>query len=214
MFFAGYELAGAINGSLAQKSTIFFSILFGCIILREKISKIQIIFSIILFLGLILAVSQGTFNLLELNMGVLILLLLTSIWMFAHTITKPIFDRKEAIPSQMVFIRNIIGGIILFSTYFLFFPIEKFMAYLLDPVVIFWGIFMGTVYSVGLFFWYKTLSNLDVNKASILVSPTPIVTAVFATLFLGEIFTIFHLIGTIMVIISIVIIVNPTKNKK
>jgi len=40
LFFLGYQLAGAINGSLAQKSTVFFALLFGFFILNEKISKI------------------------------------------------------------------------------------------------------------------------------------------------------------------------------
>ncbi|MEJ2296293.1 MAG: EamA family transporter, partial [Candidatus Lokiarchaeota archaeon] len=60
----------------------------------------------------------------------------------------------------------------------------------------------------GLFCWYKTLSYLDVSKATIILSPTPIVTAIFASFILGEVFTIFHLIGTILVIISIYAIVR------
>ncbi|MHA1439994.1 MAG: DMT family transporter [Promethearchaeota archaeon] len=213
LFFIGYQLAGAINGSLAQKSTIFFSLIFGAILLREKISKIQIIFSLILFFGLILAVTQGSFNLLELNIGVVIIIMLSSIWMLAHTFTKPMFDRKETTPIQMVFFRNIIGGMILISTYFIFFPLKNAELFL-DPVNIFWFIAMGTVYGSGLFCWYKTLENLDVNKASILVSPTPIITALFAMIFLDEIFTIYHFIGTALVIISIIIIMNPWEKKK
>jgi len=52
LFFVGYRLAGAINGSLTQKTSVFFGLLFGFILLKEKISKIQIVFSIVLFLGL------------------------------------------------------------------------------------------------------------------------------------------------------------------
>ena len=54
----GYELAGAINGALAQKTRIILALLFGFIILKEKITKKQIFFSIILFIGLFIAVSQ------------------------------------------------------------------------------------------------------------------------------------------------------------
>lgn len=207
LFFLGYGLAGSINGALAQKSTIFFSLLFGVIILKEKITKIQVIFSITLFFGLILAVTEGTFNLLELNVGVIILFALASIWMLAHTLTKPIFDRNEGFPSQIVFIRNIIGAGILFGIFIVILPLQ-IIEQLSNPIVILWGFFMGATYGVGLFFWYLTLKYLDVSKASIIVSPTPIVTAIFATFFLGEIFTIFHLIGMIIVIASIVIIMR------
>ncbi|TFG00700.1 MAG: DMT family transporter [Promethearchaeota archaeon] len=207
LFFIGYTLAGSINGALAQKSTIFFSLLFSYLILNEKITKIQIIFSTFLFFGLILAVTQGTFNLLELNMGVIVLLFLASIWMLAHTLTKPIFNRKEGYPSQIVFIRNIIGAIILFFIFLILFPVEL-ITMLSNPIVIFWGFLMGGTYGIGLYFWYNTLKYLDVAKANILVSPTPIVTTIFASIFLGEIFTIFHLIGMVIVIVSIIIIMK------
>jgi len=91
LFFVGYELAGAINGSLTQKTTVFFGLIFG-------LTKVQVLFSTILFFGLILAISQGTFNLstfsLDVLSGVLIMLLITCLWMFGHSITKPIFARN------------------------------------------------------------------------------------------------------------------------
>ncbi len=211
LFFIGYELAGAINGSLTQKTTVFFSLIFGFLILKERITKVQIIFSTILFFGLILAISQGSFNLLTFSIdilsGVLIMLFITCLWMFGHSITKPVFNRNEATPTQMVFIRNILSGIILFSTYFLFFPFEN-IGLLFVPINQFYYISMGAVYGAGLYCWYKTLSYLDVSKATILFSPTPIITAIFATLFLGELFTIFHLIGLVIIIVSIIIIVK------
>ena len=212
LFFIGYGLAGAINGSLAQKSALFFSLIFGFLILHEKISKKQIFFSILLFLGLILAVTQGSFNILEFNVGVLVLLVLACIWMFTHTISKPMLDRKEATAIQMVCLRNGIGGLMLITTYLLFFPVENLVIFS-DPINYFWFFIMGLVYGSGLYCWYKTLSYLDVNKASILVSPTPIITAIFATLLLGEVFTIYHLIGTSIIIFSILMIVREANKK-
>ncbi len=216
LFFIGYELAGAINGSLTQKTTVFFSLIFGFLILKERITKVQIIFSTILFFGLILAISQGSFNLLTFSVdilsGVLIMLFITCLWMFGHSITKPVFARNEATPTQMVFIRNILSGIFLFSTYFLFFPFEN-ISLLFVPINQFYYISMGAIYGAGLYCWYKTLSYLDVSKATILFSPTPIITAIFATLFLGELFIIFHLIGLVIIIVSIVIIVRQKEEE-
>lgn len=207
LFFVGYQLSGAINGSLAQKTTVIFSLIFGYLILKEKITKIQLLFSFVLVGGLIIAVTQGSLNLLEFNLGVLILLILSCIWMLAHTLSKPLFDRKEITPTQLVFIRNFISGLILISTYFLFFPIENVsLFYNFENLFFMWA--MGVVYCAGLFCWYKTLSYLDVSKASILVSPTPIATALFATLLLGETFTIYHVIGISIIIISIIVIVK------
>jgi drug/metabolite transporter (DMT)-like permease len=210
LFFVGYNLAGAINGALTQKTSVFFGLLFGVLILNEKISKIQIIFSCILFFGLFLAITQGSLTTsynMNVVIGVLILLFITFLWMLGHTLTKSMLDRNEMTPTQMVFIRNIISGIILFIIYLLAFPVENLSVFN-ETINVFFFIAMGVVYGSGLFCWYKTLSYLDVSKATIVISPTPIVTSIFASFILGEFFTIFHLIGTLLVIISIVMIVR------
>ncbi len=214
LFFVGYRLAGAINGSLTQKTSVFFGLLFGFLLLKEKISKIQIVFSIVLFFGLVIAIAQGSLNFLSFNsdilIGVLIVLLITALWMFGHTMTKPLFSRNDFTPTQMVFIRNMLSGVILIITYFTFSPVD--LSVFFNPYNQFFFIIMGTVYGLGLFCWYKTLSYLDVSNATIVLSPTPIVTAIFATFILGEFFTLFHLIGAVLVIFSIIIIIKQKKD--
>lgn len=213
LFFVGYRLAGAINGSLTQKTSVFFGLLFGFFLLKERISKIQVVLSIILFFGLVIAITQGSLDFLVLNVdiliGVLLVLLITALWMFGHTLTKQLFSRKEFTPAQMVFIRNLLSGFILILT-FIIFSSNNFSVFF-NPLNWFYFILMGCVYGLGLFFWYKTLSYLDVSNATIVLSPTPIVTAIFATLLLADHFTIFHFVGSVIVILSIVIIVKQKK---
>lgn len=71
---------------------------------------------------------------------------------------------------------------------------------------------MGVDYGFSLFLWYKTLTYIEIGKASIINSLTPIILAFFAWMILGEIFTIFHLFGTPIVIFSICIIVREKKD--
>ena len=181
----------------------------GYVILKEKITKLQLLFSVVLFFGLTIGITQF-FTLFSLNLtiliGVVILLVISFLWMIGHTLTKPIFGTKEATPIQMVFIRNLLSGLILIITYFIFFPLDYKIW--VDPQNLLFFLIMGTVYGSGLICWYKTLSYLDVSKASTIFAPTPITAALFATLILGESFTIFHLIGGILVIVSILVIVN------
>jgi len=72
---------------------------------------------------------------------------------------------------------------------------------------------MGIDYGVSLYLWYKTLSYIQIGKATIINSLTPIVSALFSFLLLGESFTIFHLIGTIIIIFSIFMIVREKKRE-
>lgn len=207
LFYVAYEFAGAINGSLAQQTTIIFALLFGFLINHEKISKTQIIFSFILLLGLTLAVTQGNFNLLEINIGVGILMITTMLWMLAHSITKPMFDRNEITPIQLSFIRYVISSLFLITTYFIFFPLDN-ISLLFDPINILFFIMIGVLYGFDVLFWYKSLEHIEMSKASVIVSPMPILVAFFAFIILGEVFTIFHLIGTLVIIFSITMIVR------
>jgi drug/metabolite transporter (DMT)-like permease len=211
LFYVAYELAGAINGSLAQQTTIIFALLFGFLIHHEKISKTQIIFSIILIFGLTLAVTQGKFNVLEINIGVLIMFVTTMLWMLAHSITKPILE-KEITPIQFSFIRYALSGFFLITTYFLFYPLSN-LSLLFDPVNILFFVLIGFLYGFDVLFWYKSLSHIEMSKASVIVSPMPILVAFFAFVILRESFTLYHVIGTIIIIFSITMIVKkrPTK---
>ena len=214
LLFLSFDLAGAINSSLTLKSEVFFALLFGYIFLKEKrISKVQLLFCATLFFGVYIAITQGSFNLLEFNIGVLILLIDVSLFTLVHTFTKSRFDRNEFSPIQVVFIRSLLSGIILFSTYFIFFPLDR-INIVFNPNYFIYYLLMGLDYSVSLFLWYKTLSYIQIGKAGVLNSVTPIITALFAWIILGDIFTIFHLIGMVIIIISIYMIVREKKAKK
>ncbi|MBD3194093.1 MAG: EamA family transporter [Candidatus Lokiarchaeota archaeon] len=205
LFFFAYDLAGAINGSLSQKTTILFALLFGFLLNHEKVNLKQIIFSGFLIFGVILATTQGQFNLLEINIGVILMIIVSILWMLAHAVIKPTLKENQLISSQIVFIRNLLNALILISTYFLFFPTTNFKL-LFDPANQFFFIFMSINYSIDLFCWYLSLKYLDVSKATIIIAPTPILTAIISTILFGELFTLWHLLGTIIIVISIIII--------
>jgi len=207
LFFLAYEYAGAINGSLAQQTMIIFGLIFGFLVNHERISKTQIFFSIVLLFGLAFAITQGSLNLLEFNIGAGLMMITVALWMLAHSITRPILDKEEITATQVVFIRNVISGTILFSTYFLFFPLSN-INLLFDPINVFFFVAIGFFYAFDVLYWYRAIQKIDVSKASIIISPMPILVAFLAYLILGEIFTIYHLIGTLIVIGSIIIIVR------
>ena len=213
LLFIGFELAGSIISSLTSKSEIIFALIFGFLFLKEKISKVQILFCFLLLLGLIIAITGGSLNLLEFNAGVLILLFSVFLFTLVHTLTKVSFERNELFPSQVVFIRNLISGVLLTILYFLIFPLDNF-AIVIDPNNFIFFFIMSIDYGISLYLWYKTLTDIQIGKASIIISLTPIVPALFSFIIPGENFTPFHLIGTIIIIFSIFMIVREKKDQK
>lgn len=212
LLYIGYELAGAINSAIILKSEIIFALLFGFIFLREKFTKTQLVFCFLLFFGLIITITQGFSNLLELNIGILILLLSVVLFTFIHTLTKVKLDKNELFPTQIIFIRNLLSGIIILSIYLIFFPLED-LHIILNPRNFIFILLMGLDYGFSLFFWYKTLTYIQIGTATIINSLTPFTTALFSFIILGYAFTIFHLIGTFIMIFSIVMIVREKEIK-
>jgi len=214
LLIVGYDLAGAVNSSLALKSEVIIALLSGYIFLNEKrISKIQIFFCIILILGLFIAITRGFVELFEINLGVLIIVLAVIIFTITHAFTKSGFDRNEISPIQVVFIRNLLSGTILLLTYFIFFPLEGLITvfssgYLIYPFL------MALDWSFSLLFWYRTLSYIQIGKAGAIMSLTPISSAFFSWIILGDEITYFHLIGISIMIVSIYMIVREKNDRK
>jgi drug/metabolite transporter (DMT)-like permease len=73
---------------------------------------------------------------------------------------------------------------------------------------------MGITYGLGLFCWYKLLSNMGTSKSSVMTSGDTIMTIIFAIILLGELLTIYHIIGTVLIIISVIMIVKPEKEEQ
>lgn len=211
LLYIGYDLAGPTNSSIVLKCEIIFGLLFGFLILKEKVTKIQLIFCFVLFIGLIFALTQGFSNLVELNIGVLILFVSVALFTFIHSLTKLKFDKNELFPTQIVFVRNLMSGILLLTSYFIIFPLEN-INIVLNNFIFF--LVMGFDYGFSLYFWYKTLTYIQIGTATVINSLTPFSTAFFSFIILGGIFTIYHLSGIIIIIISIIVIVREKENIK
>jgi len=207
LLYIGFDSAGAINSSLAMKTEIIFALILGNLIFFEKINKVQIAFCFLLFFGVLLSVSQGSFDVLELNIGVIILIFTVFLFTIIHALTKIGLEKNEIFSSQVVFFRNLFSGILLISTYFIFFPLEN-IKILFNPENLIFFLLMGVDYGFSLFLWYKALTYFQIGKITIIGSLTPIATAFFSTLFLGEAFTWYHLFGTLIIIFAIIMIMR------
>ena len=98
---------------------------------------------------------------------------------------------------------------------FIFFPdINQFYSLIFDPINQLFYLLFAAIYSFDLFAWYKAIQYIEVSKATALMSFTPIITAILATIFLNELFTLFHVIGTLIIIISIIVIMKSRKKEQ
>lgn len=210
-FYLGYDLSTPGLGALMIKSTILYSLLYGAFFLKEEVTKKQVLLSFLLLGGLGISLLQGTiWDDPFIVAGAIMLLLVALAWVIGHGLTKPMLDEGKVTSIKVIFTRNILGACFLLIVYVMVFPIEN-LGWLLVPEYLSSALLMALSYALGHFCWYKCLEKLPISIATGVVSPTPLVTGLFGMLFLGSSFTALDIIGTIVVITSIILIMREKR---
>ncbi|KPU62439.1 permease [Thermococcus sp. EP1] len=180
----GAQLSTAINASLITRAEVLFSFVLAYILLRERITRKQILWSVLILLGLILVITQG--KPVVPKKGDLLLLLVPLFWQSGHVIAK----KLPYNPFLIAAFRNTFGGILLFI---LALPqgleFSKF------------AIAEAIILSIGQVIWYLSIKRINLSKATAIITPAPAV-AIGIALLLGEKFTSYHMIGFILITIG------------
>ncbi|MHA1821947.1 MAG: EamA family transporter [Promethearchaeota archaeon] len=211
LFYVGFDRTDAITGSIAVKSTIVFTLIGGFLFLNEKVTGLQVILTGVILITLVYVISEGTFSVLKINIGTLILVLVPLLWTAGHSITKPLLRRGVVMPSEVIFFRTLVSFILLITIYISYKPVSDILiifksANLINVMVI------AMTYLVAHYCWYLSISNIDLALSSAIQSPQPIITSIFAAIFLREGIKFYQVIGLIIITSSIILILRD-KNK-
>ncbi len=180
----GARMSTAINASLITRSEVLYSFVLSYLFLREKITKKQFIFSLVILLGLVLVITQG--KTVKPQKGDILLLLTPLFWQMGHTIAK----RLQYSPYLIATLRNTFGGLILLLLT-LPFGLEFTPLAMVEGVII----------ALTQVLWYSSLKLINLSKATSIITPAPAV-AIALSIFLGENFTAYHAIGFILITIG------------
>ncbi len=167
-------------------------------ILKEKLTGAVVANAIVSFTGIIIMSIQT----LSTNFTGILLALLSGITYGLLSVVSK-FSSKYARSLNLVLLQSIISAIMLFPFLFLF----KFAFNWNIAIIV---IISGSVQTVlALFLWYDSLSNLNIQIVSIISYLDPVFAIVFALFLLGQVPTLFTIIGGLLLIGSGII---ATKN--
>ncbi|KUO70024.1 MAG: hypothetical protein APF81_01360 [Desulfosporosinus sp. BRH_c37] len=206
--YIGLTYTTATNGSLINAATPIIIILLSRILLKEKLSNVQLLGVLISFLGVGWVVTKGSWTListLTFNIGDILMLLATICWSL-----YTVYSKKPTIESSAIYVSAYAS---LFSAlYFLPLGIVQYQAYPIQTVS--WGMVVAIIYIVavgvfGLVFWIKGVCIIGPSRASIFMNLMPIFTLIFAFLLLGETINLNQLIGGVLVIGGVYVTTNP-----
>lgn len=178
-----------------------FTLLIGIIILKDRPNRFALIGSALSFLGLLYLISQGQWqNLLHLAGHWGDLLMLAAVFCYAF---YGVFLKKWQIDLPLLLsIYMQIGFALLFHLPFVF-------ALGLDGLnrenlgsVLYAGIFPSILAPLV---WMLAIQFLGPNRTSIFMNITPILTAIIACVWLGEVWSMAHSIGGVIILLGILL---------
>jgi drug/metabolite transporter (DMT)-like permease len=209
----GLSEAGSISGSIALKTAPIYSMMYGSLFLGEKITIIQILITIILFLGLVYMGTKGTFQLDQFSWGVGVLMIVPFFWAIGHGLTKPLLEKKVISSAQIILIRNAICSILIGILYLSIAGTRDFWQ-LLSPIHVLYMFLIGFNSMVMHYAWYKSISIIDISVASALAIPSPVLTTFLALLITHEALELFHIIGLSVSLLGLYLLILVQRKKE
>jgi len=180
----GARMSTAINAALITRSEILFSFILSWLFLREKITRRLTVYALTTVLGLMLVILQG--HSFGIHPGDFLLLLVPLFWQIGHVVAKGL----PYSPPMIAALRNSFGFLLLL-------PLAvatglEFSGFL---------ILEGLIIAIGQLVWYKSIKLINLSKATLIITPAPVVAIVLGVL-RGEVFTIYHAMGFVLITLS------------
>jgi len=198
MVFYGLTLSPISNTFLLQTEVIY-SMILSHLLLKERISKQQIILSLTAFLGIFLITTEGRLK--GISIGDILFLLAPFFFQCAHIVAKNLM--RDISPIIVVMYRLLVGGLFLLTLLILvgLNPIEAMKS--LPPYENMMIFYLSINYALGNSFWYYGVKNINLSKATAIIITYPSISMILAILMLGEKLSPIKTIGIAMIFLSV-----------
>ena len=192
-----------INSSLMASIAPVLIIGFSWLIFKTKTTLLQFIGIFLSLSGALCIVLKGNImNLLYLNFipGDLWMFIAVFSWGLYSVLLKKIDNKLPQLATLEVMI--FLGLIFIFPFYIMesldngFLPKKLIDLYMVFYVAVFAGI-------ISFFCWNKGVSIVGANRASLFLHLIPVFSSIWAILFLNEIFTFYHFLGSLFIVLGI-----------
>ena len=184
LFLGGLKLTTATNAILIGKTEAVVTSLFAVYLLREKITKHQIIGAVIMFFG-ILIIATNNFGLgLKLRYGDLLIFISGPVYGLGTVLFKKYLSKTP--PEVFITIRNITGGLVILigSLFFVdFSAVRSFMS--ANTILILLSMVIFTVI-LPQYLFYKALERASATSISLAGLASPLIAIIYAVIFLKE----------------------------
>ena len=206
LVYIGVYYTTSINASLMNSSTPIIIYILSFILLKERLSKFQLIGTALSLSGVAFILSKGSLETLlsfSFNKGDLIVLIAVFCWGVYSLLVKQYAGR---LPGYSTFLVTIALGVIMLLPFTIYELMTTSVEIVWSPSTIGAIVYVGIIASIVAFLsWNNGVVALGANKASIYLNFIPLFAAIFAVLFLDEDLLIAQIIGGLAVICGVIL---------
>jgi len=194
-----------INSSLMASMTPVLIIGFSWLIFKTKTTSFQFMGILLSLLGAICIVLKG-------NINNLFNLFFTpgDIWMivaiFSWSLYSVLLKKINSKLSQLAILEIMIFlGLIFIIPFYIFESLDN--GFLPNKITEFYMIIYVAIFAgiISFFCWNKGVSIIGANRAGFFLHLIPVFSSIWAIFFLKEVFSSFHLIGAILILLGIIL---------
>lgn len=207
LLFIGIEQTSAGNAGIILLMEVFFTMIILGFWKKEKQTIKTIGGGVLMVIGAILVMFKGGFTL---NQGDLIILLATTIPPIGNYYAQR--ARKLVGANMIMFVRSFIAGLFILGLAFL---LEQPPS-LIDIQQSLLNLFITGFIILGLskIFWIEAIHRITITKAISLTAYAPAFTLIFAYFILGDVPTIWQILGFLPMLAGVYLITEIRKFKK
>ncbi len=204
-FFFGLRYTSAGNASIIALTEVFFSYLFFNIWKKDPLPLYHIAGAILMLVGAIIVLYP---NLHKFQLGDILIVIAATIPPFGNFFARR--AREKVSSEAIMFVRSIISGVVILLIAFIFGNTFSYS----DFKTSFLLLFINGVFLLGLskVMWIEGIVRISVVKANALGSVGPLLTLLFAWLFLRNIPTSWQLLSFIPMFFGIILLSMNKKN--
>ncbi|QQS19860.1 DMT family transporter [Candidatus Saccharibacteria bacterium] len=200
----GQYFTSAVNSSIIFPAIIVWTAIFSWVLLRERFTRSQIIWCVVLFVGLYIAIVG--FRSLTLHIGDLIVLVGTAFVGFSNAYSRPLIARVGSVVATNA--RVIVGA--LMAILIALFTLRDVS---INSGVVIWALAAGFCLYIGARSFALATHLIDANHTSVINNMQIIFVGVLSVSVLGEDYSVEKLIGSLIVLTSIIFIAHARSRK-
>lgn len=198
----GLRYAGVTDSAVLIAMSPVFIALLSWMILKERISKLQIVGIFIAFAGSVLVATEGSFNGLGFNsmrlLGDLLMLLSSIAWAIFSILLKKLLEHYP--PTTIITYSTMAGTIFLIPFCLFEYPFNLTAVTTVGWLNLF---YLGLLASaLGNLIWNAALNTVSAVTAGAYLYLSPVVAAIVAFLFLNEIPSLYTIIGGLIILMG------------